>query len=87
MLQVNRTKIFRAVQSAEKNPAAEDLRGKFPSRKTNPKDIAHLKEFIVSLPCYASSLEQKSTDIKYFHPILKLNSIYNLYKDKCIFQH
>lgn len=87
ILQINRVKLFRAIQSEAKNPAAVDRRGKLPSRKTKPNDIRFLKEFIQSLPRYESKFDSQPSDSKFFHPKLNIGIIYRLYKEKCIFQN
>lgn len=86
ILQINRVKLFRAVKSQEKNPAAVDLRGKLSSRKTKPNDIRFLKEFIERFPCFESKFNSQPSDTKFFHPKLNIEAIYRLYKEKCVFQ-
>lgn len=86
LLQVNRYKLFRAVSSIETNPSAIDRRGHASTKKTAPEDIEFAKSFIQSFPCYESKAKPKSLDIKYFHPRLNLNSIYQLYSNTCTFK-
>lgn len=86
LLQVNRFKVFRAVSSIETNPLAIDRRGKASTKKTAPENIEFAKNFIQSFPCYESKSKPNSLDIKYFHPRLNLNSIYQLYVNTCTFK-
>lgn len=86
LLQVNRMKIFRAVLSINTNPNANDRRGKTPKKVTASADIEFVKKFIQSFPCYESKTKPKSLDIKYFHPRLNLNAIYQLYTNNCSFK-
>lgn len=85
LFQINRTSIFRAVNSTKSNPFAIDRRGKVATRnKTAPADIAFIKEFIETLPCYESQI--KPCSIKCFHPNLTLHEIYRLYDNSCTFK-
>lgn len=85
LLQINRTNIFRAVDSTKLNPFAIDRRGKVATKnKTAPADVAFIKEFIETLPCYESQI--KPCNIKYFHPNLTLNEIYHIYDNACTFK-
>lgn len=85
-LQINRTKIFRAVSSIEKNPNAADRRGKFPKAKTNSADITFMVDFISTFPRYESKINAHTSEIKYFHPSLSLKKIYQLYENACAFK-
>lgn len=85
LLQINRTNIFKAVDSAKSNPFAVDRRGKGATKnKTSPADVAFVKEFIETFPCYESKIPPCS--IKYFHPNLNANDIYRLYENACTFK-
>lgn len=86
LLQVNRTKIFRAVSSITKNPNAADGRGKTGGRKINPEDMAFMVEFIQSLPQYESKIKPNSSAIKYFHPNLTVHKVFQLYENACRFK-
>lgn len=86
LLQINRSKIFRAVASIENNPYAVDRRGKAPKRKTATEDIAFAKQFIQSFPSYESKIDSNSFDTKYLHPNLTLNTVYHLYENTCEFK-
>lgn len=86
LLQINRAKLFRAVSSISKNPNAVDLRGKMPKSKTDPADIAFIEIFLQTFPRYESKINPNSSPIKYFHPSLTLNKIYELYNNSCHFK-
>lgn len=87
LLQINRMKIFRAVQSTQSNPYAIDRRGKAPNKKkTATEDITFAKTFIQTFPLYESKFKPRSLDIKYFHPRLTLSTIYQLYENTCNFK-
>lgn len=85
LLQINRTSIFRAIESTESNPFAIDRRGKAATKnKSAPVDVAFVKEFIETIPCYESHIPL--CNIKYLHPNLTLNEIYRLYDNVCTFK-
>lgn len=88
VLQIDRTKIFRAVSSIEKNPNAEDRRGKFQKIKINHADTTFMVDFIRTFPCYESKINAHAhtSEIKYFHPSLSLRKIYQLYENACAFK-
>lgn len=86
LLQIQRAKVFRAVSSTAKNPSATDLRGKMPKKRSDPADILFMEHFIQTLPCYESKIKPNLSPIKYFHPNLTLNKIYELYTNSCIFK-
>lgn len=86
LLQINRHKIFRAIRSKTKNPSAEDRRGKSSRSKTKPEDIALVREFIRSFPYYESNVKSNASNIKYFHPRLTLQKIFELYRNVCLFK-
>lgn len=86
LLQMHRSKIFRAVSSIYTNPNAIDRRGKTPTRKTSAADIEFIKDFIQTFPCYESKVNPTPSDIKYFHPRLTLIAIYKLYENNCSFK-
>lgn len=86
LLQIHRSKMFRAVTTINSNPYAVDRRGKVPTSKTTADDVAFAKEFIQSFPCYESTIESKPSSTKYFHPSLKINTIYRVYENTCTFK-
>lgn len=83
LLQINRSKIFRAASSLSTNPFSIDRRGSAPKNKTAASDIRFITKFIGTFPCYESKVNSKISDIKYFHPSLTLNKIYQLYLNAC----
>lgn len=86
LLQVNRTKVFRAVASIKNNPFAVDRRGKSSKKKTAAEATAFAKEFIQSIPSYESKIDPNLSDTKFLHPNLTVNAIYRLYGNMCEFK-
>lgn len=87
VLQIERTKVFRAVNTMKRNPDAIEKRGKSTARRTNPSDLKHLKNFISSFVAYESSRNPKKANEKFVHPRLNLRKIYLLYSKHCAFQN
>lgn len=71
VLQVERTKVFRAVDSIKTNPNAIEKRGCSKARGTNSFDLKHLKDFISSFVTYESSRNPKKIERKTVAPTLK----------------
>lgn len=86
LLQLNRSKLFRAVSSIDCNPYAIDRRGKGSRNKTAAEDETFAKQFIQSFPYYESRMEPTSFDPKYLHPNLTLVTVYQLYENACDFK-
>lgn len=85
LLQMNRSTIFRAIESTESNPFAVDRRGKAATKnKTAPADVEFVKEFIKTIPHYES--HNPPCNVKYLHPNLTLIEIYRLYDSACTFK-
>lgn len=78
LLKINRSTLFRAIRSAEKNPTAVERRGKYPTRRIDTRDIQFLKAFIEKFPTFESG-----RNYKYLHPNLRLNKLYDIYSDQC----
>lgn len=87
LLDINRTKLFRAISTITTNPNAIDHRGETAKKKkSNPVDIAFVVDFIQTLPKYESKSKPKSSEIKYFHPNLTPQKLYQLYGNICKFK-
>lgn len=69
VLQVSRSKVFRAVDSTKKNPQAIAMRGGNNSRRTNAADLKYLKDFINKLVSYDSN---RNSNSKNLHPRLHI---------------
>lgn len=80
-LQINRSRMFYAINTVTANENAKETRGIFPNRKTNENDIAFVKNFINSLPTYESHYSNKSihSNKKYLSPFLTIKRIYSEY--------
>lgn len=87
VLQVDRIKVFRAVDTLKKNPNAIEKRGKSTARRTSASDLNHLKNFISSFVTYESSRNPKKSNEKFLHPRLNLRKMYLLYSKQCIFRN
>lgn len=71
VLQINQSKVFRAVDSINKNPQAKENRGGAKSRRTDSSDLKNVKEFIHKFVSYDSSSKPQKSNIKCLHPRLK----------------
>lgn len=71
LLQINRTTLFRAAQSAEKNPNAVESRGKYPTIKTDARNIQFVKTFIQKFPTFGDDQRYE-----YLHPRLNINKTF-----------
>lgn len=86
LLQISRIKIFRAVSSTTENPDAIDGRGKNRRRNIDLADMAFLMEFLQSPAQYESKIKPNLSTIKYFHPNLTIQKVYQLYVNACGFK-
>lgn len=85
VLQVNRTKVFRAVDTIKRNPNAVEKRGKA-KRPKSTADINYMKDFIRKFVSYESSCEASKSNVKYLHPRLSLRKMFLLYSEDCAFK-
>lgn len=83
LLQVPRTTLFRAVNSAKVNPNAIDKRGKYPAKRVDSRGKAFIKQFISELPVYESKYNRSASSAKFLHPGINVKQIYLKYKEKC----
>lgn len=74
ILQIDRKTLYRAMQSVVRNPNALERRGKYPTRRTDTRDIQFCKQFINKFATFDSH-----HDFKYLHPRLKVKTMYDLY--------
>lgn len=86
VLQVERTKVFRAVDTLKSNPNAIEKRGSSTNRRTNALDLKNAKDFISSFVVYESSRNPKKSHGKFVHPRLSLRKMYLLYSQQCAFR-
>lgn len=86
VLQVSRSKVFRAVDSIKKNPEATEMRGGTKSRRTDSTDMKYLKDFIRKFVSYESSRNSRMPATKCLHPRLSIRKIYQLYSEDCVFK-
>lgn len=86
VLQVSRSKVFRAVDTIKKNPDAIEKRGKAKIPKTNTADLKYLKDFVHKFVSYESSCRPQKLNAKYLHPRLSLRQMFSLYSEDCAFK-
>lgn len=86
LLQVDRSKLFRAIDSTAKNPSAIDHRGQNRGRLTKPEDKQFVMDFINKIPQYESKWNRTQSSTKYLHPDLGIKKLYDKYKDSCFDQ-
>lgn len=86
VLQIDRCKVFRAVDSINKNPCAKENRGGATTHRTSSADMKFLKEFIQKFVVYESSSKPQKSSPKYLHPRLFLRQMYLLYSEDCAFK-
>lgn len=67
------------MKSEKQNPNAVERRGKYPTRKTDARDVTNLKNFIKRFPTFESG-----RDKKYVHPKLTIKIMYQMYRDFCV---
>lgn len=80
-LQVNSTRVYRALSTITSNPNAKDRRGNQPSKnKTNQRDKEYVKEFIAKFPKYKSHYGRNNSDRDYLAPCLNIRKMYREYK-------
>lgn len=87
VLQVDRTKVFRAVDTIKNNPNAVEKRGCSTVRRTNASDLKQLKDFISSFVAFESSRNPKKSHEKFLHPRLNRRKMYLLYSQQCAFRN
>lgn len=83
VLQISKSRMFRALESQKSNPNAIDHRGKFASRKTEREHIEFAKSVIQSISSFESKYKTSSETEKYFPPNLNLKKVYNIYQEQC----
>lgn len=74
ILQISRKTLFKAIQSIGTNPNAVQRRGKYPTRKTDARDIQFCEAFIRKHATFDSH-----HDYQYLHPRLNIRMLYDLY--------
>lgn len=80
LLQIDRSKLFKAIDSTAKNPSAADRRGQYRSR---PEDKQFVMDFIKKIPQYESKWNRTQSSTKYIHPDLSIKKLYDKYKESC----
>lgn len=85
VIQSSRSRVFRAIKSKEKNANATDRRGKFPTRKSNRRDVEFVKSFIAKFATYEASYIPNSINSRLLHPALNLRNMYSIYRNHCAF--
>lgn len=83
LLQIRRLKIFRAIESTDRNPSAVDHRGQNRARLAKPGDKQFIHDFIRSIPQYESKWNRSQSSTKYLHPDLNIKKLYEKYKESC----
>lgn len=78
MLQVHRTRLFRASKSIEDNPEAMERRGIFLKKKSSDDAINLVKQFIEKFPTFESHHNKT-----FLHPQLNLITLFRMYCDYC----
>lgn len=84
VFQITRKRVINAVSSAQKNPLAFELRGRFKRKRDISIDGKYLKEFIDKFVTYESSNHTLDSNTKYLHPRLTLRRMYQLYQESCV---
>lgn len=83
ILQISRSKLFRSVESTDRNPFAIDRRGKNRGRLSKPEDKLFVQNFIKSIAQYESKWNSSRSTSKFLHPDLNFNRLYAKYKESC----
>lgn len=88
LLQISRSKVFRAIKSSVKNPAAVDRRGSARNRQTHYSDLKYLRDFIDKFVSYEAHNSTHSVTLnkQFLHPRVNLRKIYQLYSEDCAFK-
>lgn len=81
ILCLKRSLVFRAISSIERNPNAEERRGKTNKKRIDARDIKFVAKFIEKFPSYESN-----SSTKYLHPRLNVTKMYKMYNELCQFQ-
>lgn len=85
VLQVSRSKVFRAIDSIKKNPDASEMRGCSKSRRTDSTDMKILKEFIRKFVSYESSRNLRKVKHKVFTSAIEYpQDISALFRRLCV---
>lgn len=84
-LSVPGSKIKTTIKYAEKNPSAQEQRGKFATKKFEEHDLNFLRQFIKSFPSYESHYKISASKKKYLSPFLNIRRMYKEYALKCSF--
>lgn len=84
-MQITQSKMRSVIKTMTCNEAAQENRGKFPSRKTKESDVSYVKEFISKFPTYQSHYRLSPSNIKYLSPFLNIEKMYREYCLKCQF--
>lgn len=80
-LQVTPSRVFNALKTLDKNPSANEKRGKnAPANKTSDEKKNGVRQFIDSIPKYESHYCRSSSSKKYLHHALNLKKLYAEYK-------
>lgn len=86
-LQITRTRIYNAATTIKINESTKDLRGNFPTRKTEDHEILFVKEFIDSFPRYESHYKLSHFNKKYLSPFWNIKRLYREYCLKFNFEY
>lgn len=81
-LQICKSTLHSAINSAVTNEVAKDFRGSLSHNKTKDSDILFVKEFIDKFPKYESHYKLSSTNIKYLSPYWNIRRMYLEYEIK-----
>lgn len=83
LFQIGRSKLFRAVESTDRNPLAVDHRGRNLARMAKYQDKQFVQDFIRNISQYESKWNQSQPSRKYLHPDLSFKKLYAKYKMSC----
>lgn len=85
-LRVSIGTIKNIMKNAEKNPEANERRGKVPAAKYKERDLDYVRQFIKSFPATESHYKTTKSNKKYLSPFMNMRRMYKEYKLKCGFK-
>lgn len=79
-IKINTNRVYRAINSAQTNPIAKDLRGNGPPKnKTNQRDKQIVMDFISQYPRYESHYGRSNSEKEYLGPDQSIRKMYESY--------
>lgn len=81
LLQVTRTRLYRAIITGNSNPSGQDRRGRWDRRSKDTEDVQFVKDFIAKFPKYESCYSKSQS--KVLHRDLTVKKLYDVYHAHC----